>query len=108
MTTPSPYEAALSAYVLADRDDAEHVGQCARTAETLVTRAIGSQTVPDEIKRAAVLEVGANLFNRRASARDSATALDADTGPAFFRPSLDPMTPAWPILRPYIQGTGIV
>lgn len=108
MADPSTYEARLSAYVLADPTDREHVGQCARAAETLVNRAIGSQNVPEEVKMAAVLEVGANLFNRRASARDSATGIDADTSPAFFRPSLDPMTPAWPILRPYIQGTGIV
>ncbi|WP_165544504.1 hypothetical protein [Schaalia vaccimaxillae] len=63
--------------------------------------------MPDEIRRAATLEVGANLFNRRASSRDSATGVDADTAPAFFRPALDPLTPAWPLLAPYLRGTGI-
>ncbi|WP_428639688.1 hypothetical protein [Schaalia sp.] len=98
---------ALAAYVLADPSDSEHVGACAQAATLLVDQKIASVRVPEEIRQAAILEVAANLFNRRASARDSATAVDADTAPAFFRPALDPMTPAWPLLAPYLTGPGI-
>lgn len=105
---PAPSIAdALAAYVLADPSDFEHVGQCAQTATLLVDQKIAGVRIPEQIRRAAILEVGANLFNRRASARDSATAVDADTAPAFFRPALDPITPAWPLLAPYLKGTGI-
>lgn len=98
---------ALADYVLADPSDNEWVSQCAVSAQALVDSKIGGVPVPDEIRRSAILEVGANLFNRRSSSRDSGTGVDADTSPAFFRPALDPLTPAWPILAPYLRGVGI-
>ena len=98
----------LAAYVLADSSDLDFVTECAHTATCLVENKIGRARVPDSVRKAAILEVGANLFNRRMSSRDSATGVDADTSPAFFRPALDPLTPAWPLLRPFLEGVGIV
>lgn len=98
----------LAAYVLADPSDRGFVAQCVETATSLVDAKIARAAVPGEVRAAAILEVGANLFHRRQSSRDSATGIDADTGPSFFRPALDPMTPAWPLLAPYLTGPGIV
>lgn len=98
----------LAAYVLADPSDRGFVAQCLETATSLVDAKIGRAQVPAQVRRAAILEVGANLFHRRQSSRDSATGIDADTGPSWFRPALDPLTPAWPLLRPFLEGPAIV
>lgn len=97
----------LAAYVLADPADLDFVSSCLQTATQLVESKIGRASVPEGVKETAILEVGANLFHRRQSSRDSATGLDADTAPAFFRPALDPLTPAWPLLRPFLEGPAI-
>jgi hypothetical protein len=97
---------ALASYVHAAAGDAEFVAQCARSARARVAKEIGTATVPTDIAAQAVLEVGANLWARRLNARDQAAPGDTDTTPAFFRPALDPMTPARALLRPWL-GVGI-
>lgn len=97
---------ALAAYVHADPTDTQFVSQCATTARQMVSQRIGSAKVPPGVVAQAVLEVGSNLWHRRLNARDQSGPGDVETTPAFFRPALDPMTPAWPILRPYL-GVGI-
>lgn len=106
MSTHEERVAALVAYVNAAPGD-DYIEQCATAAHDLITAKIGTHTVPAPILMQAFLEVGANLFNRRSHTRDTSTGLEADTTPAFFRPALDPMTPAWPILSPYIHGPGV-
>lgn len=106
MSTPQEREDALRAYVNADPGD-DYAAQCALTAHEMITRKIGKTLVPEGVVMQAFLEVGANLFNRRSHTRDTSTGLDADTTPAFFKPALDPMTPAWPILRSYLAGPGV-
>lgn len=106
MSTPQEREDALRAYVNADPGD-DYAAQCALTAHNLISQKIGRASVPADVLMQAFLEVAANLFNRRSHTRDTSTGLDADTTPAFFKPALDPMTPAWPILRPYLAGPGV-
>lgn len=94
---------AVAEYVHAAASDTDFIQECTETATALVDRFIGSSLVPSSVRRSAILEVAANLFNRRSSSRDSSTALDADSTASFFRPALDPLTPAYPLLRPYMS-----
>lgn len=95
---------AVAAYVHGAAADTAFIEECTESATALVDRFIGSSPVPTAVRRSAILEVAANLFNRRASSRDSSTALDADSTAQFFRPALDPLTPAYPLLRPYMKA----
>lgn len=96
----------LSAYVRASDRDREFVGECADRAVALVASRVGEQPVPASVLSAAHLEVGANLYQRRASAIGTTNYNDPETLGNPMRPALDPMTPAWPMLRPYL-GPGI-
>lgn len=96
----------LTAYVRASDRDRAFVGECADRAVTLVASRVGEQKVPDSVLSAAHLEVGANLYQRRASAIGTTNYGDPETMGNPMRPALDPMTPAWPLLRPHI-GPGI-
>ena len=105
-----PDESMISAaaeYVHATAGDRQFVAECTTAAAALVDRFIGTSTVPGDIRRSAILEVTANLFNRRSSSRDASTALDADSTASFFRPALDPLTPAYPMLRPFMKAAFI-
>lgn len=102
-----PDEALISAaaeYVHATGGDRQFVAECTTAAAALVDRFIGTSKVPADIRKSAILEVTANLFNRRSSSRDASTALDADSTASFFRPALDPLTPAYPMLRPFMKA----
>lgn len=96
---------ALCTYLNAPQGD-EYAAQCALAAHEMLTRLIGSAKVPDAVYAQALNEVGANLYQRRNHARDTGTGLGLDGSPAFFRPALDPLTPAYPLIRPYL-GTVI-
>ena len=96
----------LSAYVRASDRDRDFVGECAERAVALVASRVGEQSVPASVLSAAHLEVGANLYQRRASAIGTTNYGDPETLGNPMRPALDPMTPAWPLLRPYL-GPGI-
>lgn len=96
----------LSAYVRASDRDREFVGECADRAVALVASRVGEQPVPASVLSAAHLEVGANLYQRRASAIGTTNYNDPETLGNPMRPALDPMTPAWPLLRPYL-GPGL-
>ena len=96
----------LSAYVRASDRDREFIGECAERAAELVASRVGEQSVPASVLSAAQLEVGANLYQRRASAIGTTSYGDPETMGNPMRPALDPMTPAWPMLRPYL-GPGI-
>lgn len=98
----------VRAYVKGNTADEDFLTQCAQAATERVTEAVGSATVPPAVLKTAMLEVAANLWNRRQNTLDAANLGDgSDTTPAFFRPALDPMTPARAILRPYLTRVGL-
>ena len=88
----------LADYVSADETDGDFIEHCARAARRRVT----DYVVPADIMIAAMLEVGANLYQRRQNSRDNAIIGEGDMTPAFYRPALDPLTPARAMLRPYL------
>lgn len=96
----------LTAYVRASTKDRAFIAQCADRAVELVSSRVGEQQVPTSVLSAAHLEVGANLYQRRASAIGTTNYSDPETFGNPMRPALDPMTPAWPMLRPYL-GPGL-
>lgn len=102
MITIDEATSALSTYVNAPQGD-EYVAQCAQVAHDLITRYIGAHPVPTSVVQQALNEVGANLYQRRSHDRDTSNGVDIDGAPAFFRPALDPLTPAYPIIRPYLS-----
>jgi len=60
-------------------------------------------TVPAHVLARAELEVGADLYWRKASRNGVATTGQDATGtPIIVRINRDPMTMAWPLLRPFI------
>lgn len=95
---------AAAEYVHATSGDRQFIAECTTSAAALVDRFIGTSQVPADIRKSAIMEVTANLFNRRSSSRDASTALDADSTAQFFRPALDPLTPAYPLLRPFMKA----
>lgn len=105
MTDTGPDEGTtLATYVQASADD-PFVDECQERAEQLVADYLGGpgvQRVPVTVLRAAVLEVGADLFHRRRT-RNGVTQFtgQGDATPATLRINRDPLTAAYGILRPY-------
>lgn len=96
----------LAGYVRASDRDATYVDETKQRAAQLVADRVGTADVPEPVLSAAILEVGANLYQRRVSAIGSTNYGDPETAISGMRPALDPMTPAWPMLRPYL-GPGL-
>lgn len=96
----------LAAYVRANDRDTAFVDETAARAARIVADKIGDATVPVPVLSAAILEVGANLYQRRQSAIGTTSYGDPETMGNPMRPALDPFTPAWPLLRGYI-GPGL-
>lgn len=96
----------LQSYVRAADRDREFVTDCQQRAARLVADKIGAATVPKSVLSTAILEVGANLYQRRVSTIGTTNYGDPETLGNPMRPALDPLTPAWPVLRPYV-GPGI-
>ena len=99
-------EVDLQTYVRANDRDSVFVGECEARAAHLVADKIGSATVPKLVLSTAILEIAANLYQRRVSAIGTTNYTDPETMGNPMRPALDPFTPAWPILRPYL-GPGL-
>ncbi len=93
--------ATLAAYVGAT-STTEFVAECWTTAGTLVARHIGARKVPDDVRDRATLEVGAELFHRRATKNAVAQFASPDAAPV--RIARDPMVAAYPLLAPYVGG----
>lgn len=91
----------LKDFVGGDARDTKFITECATDAAAMVeTRCKGSD-VPASVKARAVLEVGADLYNRK-KARNGITGLDsADVSPMRIRS--DPMKAAQAILAPYLE-----
>lgn len=100
-TTPATTD--LSWYVQAIAEDAPYATTCAAEATQMVNDFIGEGNpyqVPASVVARAVLEVGADLYYRKAS-RNGVVGLDS-TEPQVFRLNRDPMAAAYPLLRRYL------
>lgn len=100
--TPTPLTVDLAGY-LGETSAAEAplIAECEESALELVTQHVGGATVPDSVLRVAVREVGADLFHRRKS-RNGVTTFAGGEGVTPIRLNRDPLTAAYPILRPYL------
>lgn len=100
-TTPAT---TLDWYVQALGDDTAFAAESATVAQTMVDDFIGGASnpfgVPDEVVARAVLEVGADLYYRKASRNGVATIEGVE--PQMFRLNRDPMAAAYPLLRRYL------
>lgn len=96
----------LKAYVNASSADDTFVEDCWDQAHLLVSNFCGlNDTVPVGILDRARIEVGQELFSRRAAPNGIAQFATMD-GTQGVRVARDPMVGAYPILQPYI-GQGI-
>lgn len=93
----------LDWFVTAVGEDVEFAKACELEATALVDNFVGEDNpfnVPDEVLTRAVLEVGADLYYRKAS-RNGVVGFGGDD-PQPFRLNRDPMAAAYPLLRPFI------
>lgn len=103
-------KAALTAYVKASANDATYVEQCAAEAEAIVAESLRSGTAglerpaPAELRKRAVVEVGAELYARRGLRNGIATFGTGDGDVQPVRVNRDPMHLARSILAPYLGG----
>lgn len=97
---------ALKKYVNAVNADTEFLQQCVDGATHRIDQFIGSRSVPDVVRDQAIQEVAANLYQRRVGRRDINNFGDPGVVAPLSRPALDPLTPARPILKPWL-GVGI-
>lgn len=109
MTIPAPEadDVSLDWYVSASKSMdpvlAAFVSSCAAEAGVLVDHHIGDAEVPESIRERAVLEVGADLYYRRAAKNGVSTFGGAGVeGVSVLRINRDPMTQAYAILRPWL------
>ncbi|MGJ9424732.1 hypothetical protein ACHABX_02675 [Nesterenkonia halotolerans] len=92
----------LAEYVQADPSGEQaYLASCTAEAQAMVSQHTGTATVPDPIKARAVLEVAADLYYRRKTRNGVADFADLE-GAAPIRVARDPMTAAYPLLRPYV------
>lgn len=99
-TTPAT---TLDWYVQAIGDDTAFAAESAQVATQMVTDFIGTGNpfgVPESVVARAVLEVGADLYYRKASRNGVATIEGVE--PQMFRLNRDPMAAAYPLLRRYL------
>lgn len=93
----------LQHYVRAADGDLDFVTDCYDEATALVDKHVAGVPdgdVPDVVLSRAVLEVGAELFHRRATKNGVAQFATGDGQPV--RVARDPMVAARPILAPYV------
>lgn len=105
-TTPATTDTStdLTWYVNALGDDAPYAEESEVTATQMVHDFIGGAAnpfgVPKSVVARAVLEVGADLYYRKAS-RNGTIQLGG-VEPQLFRLNRDPMAAAYPLLRRYL------
>jgi hypothetical protein len=94
----------LTWYVQAKNEDEDYARESEGVAQQLVEDFIGGAGnpfgVPADVVARAVLEVGADLYYRKAS-RNGVVQL-AGVDPQIFRLNRDPMAAAYPLLRRYL------
>ncbi|WP_328530772.1 hypothetical protein OG984_06455 [Nocardioides sp. NBC_00368] len=84
---------------------------CLAEAEVLVSSLVGSAVIPQVILDRAVLEVAADLFNRRnapngITSQQFATFNGVGTSPV--RINRDPLAAAYPLLKRWITPWGVI
>lgn len=103
MADTSPATTDLDWYVEAHGEDAEYAADSHATATQLVEDLIGEGNpygVPATVVARAVLEVGADLYYRKAS-RNGVIGLEG-VAPQPQRINRDPLAAAYPLLRRYL------
>lgn len=109
MPTSDPEAVTLAWFVQALGQDEQFAQQCANEASALVAPLVGEDNpynVPDEVIARAELEVGADLFYRKAS-RNGIVQFDGIETSSAVRISRDPLSAAYPFLRPFMpMGLG--
>lgn len=94
----------LARYVGAADSDTAFVEACLEAADELVSGFLGSaaavEAVPAPVLRAAVQEVGADLFHRRKT-RNGVASFNGDGDVLALRVNRDALTAAVPLLRPW-------
>lgn len=80
----------------------DFVEACWDQAVALIDRHVRDNTIPPNILDRARIEVGADLYYRKASKNGIVTANGADVTP--IRINKDPMAPAYPLLDPYLPA----
>lgn len=102
MPEPTP-ATTLEWYVQAVTADAAFAKESEEVATQMVTDFIGAGNpfkVPEKVVARAVLEVGADLYYRKASRNGVVTMEGVE--PQMFRLNRDPMAAAYPLLRRYL------
>lgn len=94
----------LAQYVGANAGDSAFVASCWAEAEALVAAFVGEADIPSAVLDRATLETGSELFHRR-QAPNGVMQFQTLDGSAI-RVARDPMTPAYPLLVPYV-GPGV-
>jgi hypothetical protein len=100
----------LQWFVEAMGDDVDYATECNTEATVFVENFIGADNpygVPDEAKARAILEVGADLFYRKNSRNGIVSYESGMPAPEPVRLQRDPMTAAYPILRPFLPAPGL-
>lgn len=92
---------ALADYV--DATDFEFVNNCWDQAKDLVDAYIGDVFIPSTIYGRAILEVGAELYNRREAPGGIMQFADL-TGGQGVRVARNPMVAAYPLLNHFVGG----
>lgn len=103
MTDTTRATTELDWYVEAVGEDKEFAADSKRTAEQMVRDLVGKGNpykVPETVVARAVLEVGADLYYRKAS-RNGIVGLEG-IAPQPQRINRDPLTAAYPLLRHYL------
>jgi hypothetical protein len=82
--------------------DAAYVSECLAEATALVENEVGTATVPPVVLSRAIIEVGSELYNRRAAPNGISQFTAGDGG--AIRVARDPMVAGRPILSPFLPG----
>ena len=78
--------------------------ECLTAGNALVTRFIGTKTVPESVNDQATLIASSELFHRRSAPNGVAQFASFDGSP--IRVAKDPMNAVYPLLMPY-TGYGV-
>jgi len=97
--------AQLKSYVGSPDSDDTFVTACWDESVALVTKFVGTATVPATVLLRARIECGSELYHRRSAPNGIAQFATLDGGSAV-RVARDPMIAAYPLLVPYV-GQGI-
>lgn len=96
-----PTAAQLAAYAGAPVTATDSLDAALAAALELVSRFVGSATVPAPVLHSAILDVASDLWHRRQH-HNGIVTFDTPEGVTPWRVNRDPMASAYPILRPFV------